>query len=238
MCWSAEVSVAMVGIGAAATAATAWRGEARGIWVTLGFFTFMEALQAAGYAVVDDCTNPANRAVTLLSYLHIAVQPFFINAFAMAIVGHTVPARTRRAVWAVCGAATAWMLAQLIPLEALGTCRPGSVLCGERLCTITGTWHIGWEVPLNALTGYIPSLMGQTLQFPSYILAAFVMPLFYGAWRFVLFHAAVGPILANLLTDNPNEMPAIWCLFSVAIILVGMSPAIRRPLAGPRGRTA
>ena len=53
MCWSASASVAMVAVGGAAVLATAMRGEPKAIWVTLGFFTLMEGLQAAGYAVVD-----------------------------------------------------------------------------------------------------------------------------------------------------------------------------------------
>lgn len=238
MCWSAEVSVGMVGLGAAATLVTALRGEPRAIWLTIGYFTAMEALQAAGYAVLDDCTNPTNRMVTLLSYLHIVFQPFAVNAFAMAIVARAVPARTRRAVWAICAASAAIMLAQLVPLEALGRCRPGEVLCGPALCTISGEWHLGWEVPLNGMFSSVPPILGVSLQFPSYLVAVFLVPLVYGAWRFVLFHAAFGPILATLLTDNPNEMPAIWCLFSIGLLLVGLSPAIRRPLAGPAPRGA
>lgn len=47
MCWSASASVAMVAIGGAAVAATALRGEPKAIWITVGFFTVMEGLQAA-----------------------------------------------------------------------------------------------------------------------------------------------------------------------------------------------
>jgi hypothetical protein len=49
----------------------------------------------------------------------------------------------------------------------------------------------------------------------------------YGAWRFAVFHAVAGPILASMLTGNPNEMPAIWCLFSIGIILIALSPTVR-----------
>ena len=34
--------------------------------------------------------------------------------------------------------------------------------------------------------------------------------------------------LAYNLTTDPNEMPAIWCLFSIAILLIGLSPYCRR----------
>ncbi|TCP44087.1 DUF5765 domain-containing protein [Rhodovulum marinum] len=231
MCWSAGVSVTMVGLGAAATVIAARRGEPTAIWATLGYFTLMEALQAAGYAVVDDCTNPANRTVTLLSYLHIAFQPLFINAFAMALVARAIPHRTRRAVFAICTASAAVMVFQLVPLQALGRCIPGEVLCGTALCTISGEWHIGWEVPLNGLFSPLSGWLGFSANFPTYLFAAFVVPLAYGAWRFVVFHAIFGPFLATLLTDNPNEMPAVWCLLSIGLVLVAMTPVIRQRVA-------
>ncbi|TCO69274.1 DUF5765 domain-containing protein [Rhodovulum euryhalinum] len=234
MCWNTGVTVTMVGLGAAATVIAARRGEPAAIWATLGYFTLMETLQAAGYAVVDQCGDPANRTVTLLSYLHIAFQPFFINAFAMALVGHAVPPATRRAVWAICAASAAVMVFQLVPVQALGRCMPGEVLCGPGLCTISGEWHIGWEVPLNGLFSPLSDALGFSANFPTYLIAVFLVPLAYGAWRFVLFHAAFGPFLATLLTDNPNEMPAVWCLFSIGLVLVGMCPPIRQRMAGPR----
>jgi hypothetical protein len=80
MCWSSEASLVMTGVGLAATVVTYRRGDLPAIWMTLGFFTFMEALQVWGYAVVDQCGAPSNQAVTVLSYLHIAVESFFINA--------------------------------------------------------------------------------------------------------------------------------------------------------------
>lgn len=233
MCWTTGVSVTMVGVGAVATVVAARRGQPTAIWAALGYFTFMEALQAAGYAVVDECGDPANRTVTLLSYLHIAFQPLFINAFAMALVARAVPPATRRAVFALCAASAAVMIFQLVPLEALGRCTPGEVLCGPALCTISGEWHIGWEVPLNGLFSPLSAWLGFSANFPTYLLTVFVLPLVYGAWRFVVFHALFGPFLATLLTDNPNEMPAVWCLFSIGLVLVAMVPPIRQRVAAP-----
>jgi hypothetical protein len=63
------------------------------------------------------------------------------------------------------------------------------------------------------------------------MLSVFVLPLIYGAWRFAVFHLIVGPILAYNLTNNPNEYPAIWCLFSIGIVLVALSPMVRRQVA-------
>ena len=108
---------------------------------------------------------------------------------------------------------------------------PGTPLCGPQWCTLSGNWHIAWEVPLNGLFVPFETAIGVRSGFPAYMAAVFLMPLAYGAWRFVVVNAAVGPILASRLTDNPNEMPAVWCLFSIAIVLISISPVVRRSVS-------
>ena len=228
MCWSATASIAMVGVGAVAAGVAAARGQPRAIWLALGYFTLMEGLQATGYAVVDQCGTPGNQAITLLSYLHIVFQPFFINAFAMELVPGPVKARLRRGVYLFCAASSAVMLAQLYPFEWAGVCRLGDPLCGAELCLTSGDWHIAWDIPYNGFLHPLEDALGFHSGFPTYILAAFFLPLAYGSWRFVAFHAIAGPILASYLTTNPNEVPAVWCLFSIGIVLMGLSPMIRR----------
>lgn len=231
MCWSTTVTYTMVGAGAAAAIWTARKGEPPAIWGTLAFFTAMEALQAAGYAVIDDCSAPLNKPVTLLSYLHIALQPIFINLFAMALVATALTAKARRWVIGLAALSSVSMVARIIPFDWATPCQSGQVLCGESFCTISGDWHLGWTIPWYDTWGLLP-LIGPN-GFPEYMLAAFVLPLFYGAWRFSLFHLLVGPLLAWSLTSNPNEMPAIWCLFSIGIVVVALSPLIRRTVAPP-----
>ena len=214
----------MVGAGSVAAAVTVRRGRPAAIPVTIAYFTLMEALQAAGYLVVDQCANAVNQTIAILSVIHIIFQPFFINAFAMELVPDAVRTRARVAVFAVCGASAAVMLLQLYPFDWAGACRPGSTLCGPTLCTVSGNWHIGWEVPFNGLMVPIERTLGIEAAFPTYAIAAFLVPLCYGAWRFAVFHALLGPVLAELLTNDPLEMPAIWCLFSVGIVILSLSP--------------
>jgi hypothetical protein len=228
MWWSASASVTMVALGGGAAAIAVYRRQPAGIWAPLVYFTLMEGLQAVGYAVVDACGTSANQAVTLLSYLHIVFQPFFVNAFALELLPAPVKARLKRGVYACCTLSAAVMLAQIAPLDFAGACRLGDPLCGEALCLVSGNWHIAWNIPYNGLLLPLEDALGLHSGFPSYLLTVFLLPLFYGAWRFVLFHALAGPILAQLLTDNPNEAPAVWCLFSIGILLMSLSPFIRR----------
>ena len=228
MCMGLTATVSMAGIGAAAACVAAARGERFGIWGALGYFSIMETLQALGYLVVDQCGDPANKTLTLLSYLHITLQPFMINAFAMELVPEPVKARMRRVVYACCAAASAVMLLKLAPINWAGACAPGAALCGEAWCLRSGELHIAWDIPYNGLTRPLEDVITVISGFPTYVFAVFVLPLIYGAWRFVLLHAAVGPTVAYMLTDDPNEAPALWCLFSISILLIALSPLVRR----------
>jgi hypothetical protein len=218
----------MTAIGATAALISYRRQDPPAIWLALGYFAAMEALQVAGYAVLDQCGTVENRAVTMASYLHIVFQPFLINAFAMELVQRAVKQRTKIWVYALCGVSAAVMIAQLIPWQFAGTCLQGSPLCAGDLCTVSGDWHIAWNIPYNGLLLPFEDALGIYSGFPTYMIAAFVLPLVYGAWRFALMHVLVGPVLAWALTDNPNEMPAIWCLFSILILFIGLSLRVRR----------
>jgi hypothetical protein len=233
MCWSAGASVAMVAAGSVATVVAIRRREPVAIPTTFAYFTFMEGLQAAAYPVIGECGSPQNQVLALLSYVHIAFQPFFANWFAMTILGRVIGVPMRTVAWIACGASAATMLVQLYPFDWAGLCPLGEALCGREMCVIQGDWHLGWTIPYNNALPPLPLPFGFTLVFPTYFVAAFVVPLFYGAWRFTLFHLLFGPILARSLTSNVNEFPAIWCLFSVGIIVIGLHPWFRARIAGP-----
>lgn len=229
MCWSEGATLAMVGLGAAATLVSARGPGPRAVPVTLGYFTFMEALQAGGYMVIDQCSLTPNQVVTALSFIHIALQPIFINLFALALVRPHVTRRMHRGVIVAAGLASVVVALRLVPFDWAGPCRDGMTLCGPGWCTVTGTWHLGWTMPLNDMwTAIWGDWMQSRLPFPAYFLAVFALPVVYGAWRFALYHLALGPVLAMVLTDDPNEMPAIWCLFSVGLVLIALAPPVRR----------
>lgn len=233
MCRSMSATAAMVGIGTAATAVTIRRRDPPAIPATFAYFTLMEALQGAGHATVDRCGLPETQVVALLCWLHIAFQPFSINAFAMTLLAVALRPMARVAVWLCCGLSAVVMLAQLQPFARAGQCAPGTLLCGAAFCVVSGSWHIAWELPTNDMLGPLRAIHGSLGGFPTYVVAAFLVPLAYGAWRFVLFHALAGPFLAWRLTHGVNEIPAVWCLFSIGIVLIGLSPWLRARFSVP-----
>jgi hypothetical protein len=63
-----------------------------------------------------------------------------------------------------------------------------------------------------------------------YAAGAFLVPILYGAWLGVLVLFLAGPVAAYILSSgNALEWPAIWCLYSIIMILL----PLRAQLYGP-----
>ncbi len=221
MCWSGQASATLAAVGLASTTYVAIKGEDKALWIPLAYFSLMEMLQALTYTVIDQCGSPMNQVLTLLGVLHIAFQPFFLNAFSM----HFIPARVRIRispfVYTFCFIGTILILVKIYPLEFAGICNIGhEPFCGTQLCSVSGNWHIAWQAPLNGISW-------ATL---GYYIPVFLIPVIYGSWKFTLYHVIVGPLLARILTNNINEWPAVWCLLSIGLFLIVIKTPIRQIL--------
>lgn len=95
---------------------------------------------------------------------------------------------------------------------------------GRSRCHASGEWHIAWQSPLNDLDAPARALLDVFGSHPTHLVAAFLVPLAYRAWRLVAWHALSGPVFASLLTSDPREMLAIWCQFSIGILLIALVP--------------
>jgi hypothetical protein len=220
MCWSGEASAALAAVGFLGTAYAAHKREPAALWMSLGYFSLMEALQAFTYSVIDQCGDHSNQVATLLGYLHIVFQPFFINAVSLHFINQRVAKKIAPAAYTLCFANAIMMLIRVYPFSWAGQCLPGDILCGEMLCSVHGSWHIAWMVPLNRIYD----------NFPWYFLVGFGLPLLYGSWRFTLYHIVTGPLLARMTTSNLNEWPAVWCLLSIGLLLLVVKTPIRKLL--------
>jgi hypothetical protein len=219
MCWSGPASAALATLGLASTAYAAYKKDSIMLWGCLGYFTLMEALQAFTYSVIDDCGNPANQVATLLGYLHITFQPFFINSVSLYFINQRVARKVAPFAYGICFLSAIMMLIKMYPFFPWAEqCIPGvRPMCGKIICSFHGNWHIAWSLPVNDIGDH----------FSWYLLAGFILPFCYGSWRFTLYHLFTGPILARLTTSNLNEWPAVWCLFSIDLLLVITNTRVR-----------
>ncbi len=208
--------------GMASTAYFAIKGEDRRLWVPLGYFSLMEALQAFSYGVIDDCANPANQVATVLAYLHVTFQPLFFNMLALYFIPPMIERRVKGLVCALVFIGVFPMLLSMYPFEWAQICPAGeTIFCGPRLCSVSGSWHMGWEMPRSTFGG---------LTIETYVITGFLLPLLYGSWKLVAYLATVGPLLAYATSEDLNEWPAVWCLFSVGLVLAIAKTPLRTQL--------
>ena len=225
MCWSGEASLGVAAVGVAGSLWARSRGAPVGRWATLLYFTGMELLQALTYTVIDRCGLPANVWLTRVSYIHICLQPFFINLLALSFVSPEVVRRARPFVLMACTAGSVVMLSKLFVLFPEWACSPATVsVCGADTCSYHGEWHIAWRLYLSGLDN----------NFYVYWLPAFALPLLYGSWRWTLYHALVGPFAAYFMSSNKDEIVAIWCLTSIGFLLAIHVPLLEHWLETPR----
>ena len=231
MCWSMGASIAMSGVGLAATGYLIARGKPATLWAPMGFFTAMEVLQAFSYPVIGQCGHPANYALSVASFIHILFHPL---AFSLIYLAFLPPDFAARIKWPVVGVsllAAVATLSMLYPFPGAGTCDDARMMCGPQVCTYMGNFHLAWEFPFN---GYGNSFRDSWILWVArdgligYQLVVFYVPLLYGAWRLSGYFFVTGPLLAQFLTSNVDEQPAIWCLLSVALLIAILTPPLRR----------
>ena len=221
MCWSGEASAVLATSGLATTAYLAVKGEKKELYLALGYFSLMELLQAITYTVINECENPLNQIYTLLGYLHIVFQPFFVNMVSQHFIPQDVAKKIGPFVYTLCFISSILMLVKLYPFTWAGSCSVATEpMCGTTLCSLAGNWHMAWDLPLND--------MPMTIVI--YCLACFLLPLIYGSWRVTIGHVFSGPAIAILLNTQKNEWPAVWCLLSIGLILMVIKTPLRKRL--------
>ncbi len=234
MCWSGEASAVLAAVGFGTASYVAYKGESKELWIPLTYFACMELLQAATYIYINLCDAPPNQILTLFGYLHIAFQPFFANMVAMYFIPEEVKRKISTVVYSLCAVCAVAILVKMYPFAWAGHCIEGiEGFCGPTTCSVSGDWHIAWQLPLNGLMSDYPDNpfgFRYGMHAFAYILTAFVMPVIYGSWRFVGFHYLVGPFISDILTSNPNEYAAVWCLFSIALCVSVIKTPVRKYL--------
>ncbi len=233
MCWSGEASLTLATTGFVSTAYFYYKGESKVLCAALAYFSLMELLQGYTYAVIDQCFNPKNQIATFLGYMHIAFQPFFVNAVAMHFIPENLRKRIAPTVYTLCFAAATVFMMRIFPFSWIDYCYDKTYqlliangvkfnmpFCGEQICSTSGDWHIAWQIPAD----------GSIALANSYVYAAFLLPLLYGSWKLVIYHIITGPFLAFISTDNMNEWAAVWCLYSIGLLLLLIKTPIRHYL--------
>ena len=192
------------------------------------FLSLMELFQALSYPLLDQCDNPWNKLLTLLSFLHICTQPTVLNLFAANEYKYN-PVYYQRYLYACRLSALfgAWFFLRgaveivgftksVVPDECFAYTK--DMLQGRDLCTYRGNVHLGWSVPLADSYYFWPSThMHGFFMYCTMMVQPEEPSMFFKGLSMML----LGPVLGLLITPDPSEAGAIWCFQSIGHMFIG-----------------
>ena len=190
------------------------------------YFFLMEFLQFWQYFWIDDCNSKVNQVLTVLGYAHICGQPYFTHVINCALTKNpNLRNHEYKIVKRMALVGGAWLFSRYILTHFYGYTADVSGyhpetggkstewLRGEKLCTLSGKFHLAWSVPMTDVSYWTPSA-----QIHSFLMFA---PFFIMKRNMIIqgvFLFAFGPYLATYFTSNLMEQASIWCFFSIAQI--------------------
>ncbi|GBF93605.1 hypothetical protein Rsub_06325 [Raphidocelis subcapitata] len=248
MCFNAEITAFMLVLNLATGLYLSKRGSGWRRTQLFYVFFLMEVLQLIQYAVVDDCSSIINKAVTLLSYIHICFQPLSVNLF---LFRNEPNSDVGKLIYRLCILAgvlqvarvpyllvnylpsSLWELVPGLPDPALagtGAVCSWETCCGPQTCTTRGKLHLQWSLPLLTPSYFIPSGFIHFFVFSG---PALLAP---GVWhpeRLAFFAASffLGPLASQLASYRASggdpgwrlEWAGVWCLFAGAQCILGVA---------------
>lgn len=210
MCWNKEVSFS---IGLTAFISGLYFTTINvNAGIAVMYFSLMEILQSFQYTVIDECDNNLNVILTIIGYIHICFQPFFINLWFFAFAK-----KINYSLLYICLIGGFLLLSRLVSFDkhkiSLNikdneVCDSNNEpLCGKKTCSLTGEKHIVWNIRMRAAGKYwwTPSMGLHFFLFVIPILTTFEM-------KPLLALLLSGPYFGYFLANDISEQASIWCL--------------------------
>jgi hypothetical protein len=245
MCFSAEWSMVFALISVIAAYIMHGKFKSTRHTCAILFFGAMEFLQVVQYfwiATEDDgwsmCKNPTNQFLTLLGFLHICLQPFFLNIALDALwrrVSYTGRIHNDL-VQRLCLVGGLWLFSRYVKVLLWPeTAEISNEACPNMdwlsagydggikqktpndygySCTYrspTKSAHISWAIPLSETSYFSPnSALHAFLMFAPALVHPDKIARIGGVFLFV-----TGPLMAAWITPSLNEQASVWCFFSM-----------------------
>lgn len=236
MCWSGGASTVLALTGLGMSAYFIKTGERKEFCLALFYFSLMEVLQLASYSYINQCAMPMSKIHTVLGYIHIAFQPMFINMVALCFIPDAVRHKIAPYVYCLCWITVVPFMLKAYPFSDTSLCTVGQgTICVPFACAYKENWQIGGIWSLSNLTSQLWIVLSKDLQFLGvqaklYLLTGLVLPIVYGSWRIILATVLLIPGVAYIGMSHLSELPALWCLYSIAFCCTLMQTPIRKYL--------
>ena len=192
------------------------------IVVSVLFLAWKELIQLLLYYNLENC-NDANKLLTVMAWIHISFQPFFvlliISAFSKKSRLYGIPLFLAL-VFAIFNCIR---IKEFNPIES-NMClnhTPSKSICRPKTCSVQGEYHVayGFELTSTDSSSYVPNLF-------TYYLLSFAVPFFIGDWQLAAIHASVAIISKLFIKNDVGEAAAVWCVNTFWIGLVAVYYAL------------
>jgi len=230
MCFTQEISGAFAIL--MWTYAFMWKTGPIGARICVAYFALMETLQSAQYSWINLCDNPINKFLTVLGFIHLAFQPFFVNLFLGSFM-NKAQKRYLPLILSLCLMGGTMLCNRFWKTWGDIPCTDNiEPMCGPTLCTFRGDVHLAWQIPMqHSDQDYFTP--GFTLHFVLFYLPTYAL----GMYGFTIFLLISGPFIGRVLTNHQDEIPAIWCFFSIFQLLFPIAHAYYHKIAFFRNNT-
>jgi hypothetical protein len=198
--------------------------------IDIAFLVLMELIQALSFPVLNDCNHWWNKAMTIAGYVHICFQPAVLTYGTYLEYSYLKQPNIANRFKFVATMSTFGALFMLwrflseyngFTKSVLSECPvPETEWVRDTkgpLCTWMGKHHLGWSIPLADVSYMMPGMFIHFFNMHAPLLCSWDDPKLVVKGILVLL---TGPILPSLITDKLGEQPAIWCLYSVAFVVV------------------
>jgi Family of unknown function (DUF5765) len=213
MCFNQPMSGFFVVLGLS-VAAWVWK-QTKNVPMVVGiiYFVLMEALQFVQYFWLDDCDDSINQFLTVIGFLHICFQPYFTHLMNGAFVRSPKSRHQFELIRRLAVLQGLWMFSRYVfAYRTPGAGDGRDWLRSDRLCTIDGGIHLGWELPLHAPSYWMPSNSIHLF------MMFFPFLCYPRSWVSGLILLITGPVLSALITDSMFVQASVWCFMSISQI--------------------
>lgn len=204
------------------------------------YFSLMEIIQGFQYFVINKCDNYINEILTYIGYLHICFQPVFISIWLFEFINNKkINLNYLKLILGICIAGGILLASRIFMINSNTLCNANQEpLCGKKTCSLSGKYHIVWNIRLRAPGTYYwtPSI---SLHFFLLCIPYIVLGILLNNYKVILL-ALLGVLIPNILYfsmvyyynfntnkwtfDNKNlhEIGSIWCLLFIPQIIITM----------------
>lgn len=217
MCFSKNMSGLFAIFGAGVSGILYNQGKIWSLYAPILYFTCMEILQYFSYLSLEKNDKQMLKILTILTFIHIAFQPLFVNLWYSNYIPKNKQSECR-IILQLCIVAGLLYLPRIDSISTFNnkiSCNPlAEEMCGASTLIQKGKTHMKYLFKMKAPSYLTPS------SFIHFFLM-FIPALFLNVEIIPYASTFIGWILSWVLSSS-KEMAAVWCTFSIPSMLISL----------------